>query len=169
MQKRLETHLFFSLGFLDREVHVLVHRGSFAPGIKIDADAYEHRPEIEAVDTADFQFLEMVVVQEAVVQTLACGTLFVDGVVLFCTTRDTGIELQIPMVFDVDCPSIGLLGVALLFIRAGSNPAVPERVEVFVGIIYWVIVPGYHFLVVAAGKDVEVVPVEPCLLPAVMS
>ena len=68
----------------------------------MDTDAYEHRPEREVVDTADLQFLKMVVVQEAVVQTLACGTLFVDGVVLFCTTRDTGIEPQVAMVFNID-------------------------------------------------------------------
>ena len=152
MPKRLEKHLLSSLAFLVRAVYVLVHRGSFALGIKMDTDAYEHRPEREVVDTADLQFLEMVVVQESIVQTLACGALFVDGVVLFCTTRDTGIEPQVAMVFNIDCPSIELSATALLFIRAGFNPSAPERAAVFMGILHRVIAPGYHFLIVTAER-----------------
>lgn len=96
-----------------------IKMGSFIPGIQMDADADEHRPERKMVPAADFQMLQAVVIQYTVIETLTGGTLFVYGLVFFGIPRDAGLEAEVSMVFYVAGAAIA--AGADVFQQAGSG------------------------------------------------
>ena len=110
----------------------------------MDADPDYHRPKGKVIFSTNFQVLQLVVVQKALVQPLACGAFVVNFFVFIRIARYPCLKAEVSMIFDVDGASI-CSGRAFFFMLAGLYPAAFQRAPVFVGIFQRVVSPWAHF------------------------
>lgn len=102
-----------------------------------------HCPEGKVVIAPDFEILQVVVVQDAVIHTFTGGTFTVNGFVLFTVPWNTRMKPEIGAVLYIDCPSIA----AFLALRgAGTllNPVAGKGTAEFLRILIFVISPATH-------------------------
>lgn len=62
----------------------------------------DHCPEGKVVIAPDFEILQVVVVQDAVIHTFTGGTFTVDGFVLFTVPWNTGMKPEVGAVLYID-------------------------------------------------------------------
>lgn len=109
----------------------------------MDAYPNDHCPEGKVVIAPDFEGLQVVVVQDAVIHTFTGGTFTVDGFVLFTVPWNTGMKPEAGAVLYIDCPSIAAFPALR---RAGTllNPVAGKGAAEFLGILIFVISPAAH-------------------------
>ena len=95
------------------------------------------------VITTDFELLQVVVVQDTVIHTLADRTFIVNGFVLFTVPWNTRMKPKVGIILYIDCPSITAL---FTLRRAGTllNPAAGKGTAEFLGILVFVISLAAH-------------------------
>ena len=134
----------------DKRYHLVVkristlYRSGLCPCIKMDADSDYHRPKGKVIFSTNFQVLQLVVVQKALVQPLACGAFVVNFFVFIRIARYPCLKAEVSLIFDVDGASI-CSGRAFFFMLARLYPAAFQRAPVFVGIFQRVVSPWAHF------------------------
>jgi len=112
-------------------------------GIKVDADADEHRPERVMVIPAYLQIQQVVVVEEAVVQSFACRPFVVDGLILLAAPRDAGMETEVVVhlyVYRAPIAALATFG----SVRILLDFAAFQRAAVLVGVFDFVKAPSVH-------------------------
>ena len=117
----------------------------FLPGIQMDADPNQHRPEGEMTITPDFQAKKMVVVQDSVIYPFTGCSLRVNVFELFAVPWDGRKVTEICICLKVQSTAVFAGGACFLTFE-GINSATGEGATVFLSLFLAVIAPGTHLM-----------------------
>lgn len=131
----VKSEPIFNQGIKNNCLNCLFCRAShLVPCIYLDAYPNDHCPEGKMVITTDFEFLQVVIIQNAVIHPLTGRTFTINGSVLFTIPRNTGMKPEVGAVFYIDYPSIAAFPAPR---RAGTllNPVAGKGTTEFLRIL----------------------------------
>lgn len=116
---------------------------SFVLCVQVDTDADNHGPEGKMLIPADFHFLQMVIIQDAVIYPFTGSAFTVNGFVFVTAPGNPGMEPEAGSCFYVNGPSITAFG-AFFQTPACLDASALQRAAVFLGVFVFVISPAAH-------------------------